>query len=70
MNEMKTRGVEDVLIAFVDGLKGFPEAIVAVFPEATVQTCIFCATASTSSHTRIASPWRGAQGRLPRQGRG
>ena len=40
MNEMKHRGVEDVLLAIVDGLKGFPEAIVAVFPEATVQTCI------------------------------
>ena len=40
MNEMKTRGVEDILIAVVDGLKGFPEAIVAVFPDATVQTCI------------------------------
>jgi putative transposase len=40
MNEMKTRGVEDILIAIVDGLKGFPEAIVAVFPEAMVQTCI------------------------------
>jgi putative transposase len=40
MNEMKTSGVEDILIAVVDGLKGFPEAIVVVFPEATVQTCI------------------------------
>ena len=40
MNELKTRGVEDILIAIVDGLKGFPEAIVAVFPQATVQTCI------------------------------
>src|SRR6186997_2076720 len=40
MNELKNRGVEDVLIAVVDGLKGFPEAITAVFPEATVQTCI------------------------------
>src|ERR671920_1920402 len=40
MNELKTRGVEDVLIAVVDGLKGFPEAIAAVFPDATVQTCI------------------------------
>jgi putative transposase len=40
MNELKNRGVEDVLIAVVDGLKGFPEAIAAVFPEATVQTCI------------------------------
>ena len=40
MNELKNRGVEDILLAVVDGLKGFPEAITAVFPEATVQTCI------------------------------
>ena len=40
MNELKNRGVEDVLVAVVDGLKGFPDAIIAVFPEATVQTCI------------------------------
>ena len=40
MNELKARGVEDVLIAVVDGLKGFPEAIEAVFPQAAVQTCI------------------------------
>ena len=40
MNELRNRGVEDILIAVVDGLKGFPDAILAVFPEATVQTCI------------------------------
>ena len=40
MNELRNRGVEDVLLAVVDGLKGFPEAILAVFPQATVQTCI------------------------------
>jgi len=40
MNELRNRGVEDILLAVVDGLKGFPEAIRAVFPEATVQTCI------------------------------
>src|SRR4051794_36588165 len=40
MNELRNRGVEDVLVAVVDGLKGFPEAITAVFPDATVQTCI------------------------------
>ena len=40
MNELKGRGVEDVLIAVVDGLKGFPEAITAVFPQAQVQTCV------------------------------
>ncbi len=40
MNEMKNRGVDDILIAVVDGLKGFPDAINAVFPQTTVQTCI------------------------------
>ena len=40
MNELRNRGVEDILIAVVDGLKGFPDAITAVFPDATVQTCI------------------------------
>jgi putative transposase len=40
MNDLKTRGVQDILIAVVDGLKGFPEAIGVVFPETTVQTCI------------------------------
>ncbi|GAC1431141.1 MAG: IS256-like element ISRm3 family transposase [Acidobacteriaceae bacterium] len=40
MNDLKTRGLADILIAVVDGLKGFPEAIAAVFPETIVQTCI------------------------------
>ena len=40
MNELKNRGVLDILIAVVDGLKGFPEAINAVFPDTVVQTCI------------------------------
>jgi putative transposase len=40
MSELKNRGVADILIAVVDGLKGFPEAITAVFPEAQIQTCI------------------------------
>ena len=40
MTEIRNRGIHDVLIAVVDGLKGFPEAINAVFPEALVQTCI------------------------------
>jgi transposase-like protein len=40
MTELKNRGVADVLIAVVDGLKGFPEAISAVFPQAQIQTCI------------------------------
>jgi putative transposase len=40
MNELKNRGVQDVLIAIVDGLRGFPEAINAVFPQTQIQTCI------------------------------
>lgn len=40
MNELKNRGLGDILIAVVDGLKGFPEAISAVFPQTVVQTCI------------------------------
>ena len=40
VTELKNRGVEDIFIACVDGLKGFPEAIETVFPEAQVQLCI------------------------------
>ena len=40
MNELRNRGLQDILIAVVDGLKGFPEAINAIFPEAVIQTCI------------------------------
>jgi putative transposase len=40
MAELKNRGVNDILIAVVDGLKGFPEAITAIFPQTTIQTCI------------------------------
>ena len=40
MNDLRHRGVADVLIAVVDGLRGFPEAITAVFPDAQVQTCV------------------------------
>jgi putative transposase len=40
MNELRNRGTEDILLAVVDGLKGFPDAITAVFPDAIVQTCI------------------------------
>jgi putative transposase len=40
MTELRSRGVQDILIAVVDGLKGFPEAITSVFPQTVVQTCI------------------------------
>jgi len=40
LTELKNRGVKDILIVCIDGLKGFPQAIEAVFPEARVQLCI------------------------------
>lgn len=40
MTELRARGVDDILIALIDGLTGFPEAIQAVFPQTQVHTCI------------------------------
>jgi putative transposase len=40
LNDLKQRGVRDILICCVDGLGGFPEAIEAIFPKTSVQTCI------------------------------
>ncbi len=40
LTELNQRGVEDILIACVDGLKGFPDAINTVFPETHIQLCI------------------------------
>jgi putative transposase len=40
LTELKNRGLKDVLIACVDGLKGFPQAIESIFPEARIQLCI------------------------------
>lgn len=40
VTELRNRGVQDIFIACVDGLKGFPDAIEAVFPKTTVQLCI------------------------------
>ena len=40
LNDLKARGVEDILIACIDGLKGFPEAIQASFPHTEVQLCV------------------------------
>src|SRR6478736_2627200 len=39
-NELRNRGLQDILIAVVDGLRGFPDAIEAVFPHAQIQTCV------------------------------
>jgi putative transposase len=49
-NDLHQRGVQDVLIACVDGLAGFPEAIAAVFPAAWVQTCIVHQIRSSMRH--------------------
>ncbi|MGH2929864.1 MAG: IS256 family transposase, partial [Solirubrobacteraceae bacterium] len=40
LNELKQRGVADILLCCVDGLKGFPEAIEAIYPQTVVQTCV------------------------------
>src|ERR1700727_2200492 len=40
LTDLEQRGVQDILICCVDGLKGFPEAIEAIYPQTTVQTCI------------------------------
>jgi putative transposase len=53
-NELKTRGVEDGFIACVDGLKGLPEAIEAVFPRTQVQLCIVHKVRNSLRYV----PWR------------
>jgi transposase-like protein len=40
LNDLRARGVEDILIASIDGLKGFPEAITEVFPQTEIQLCV------------------------------
>ena len=40
LTELKNRGIEDILIACVDGLKGFPDAIAAEYPQTKIQLCI------------------------------
>jgi len=40
ITELRNRGVEDILIACIDGLKGFPEAINSIYPKTEIQLCI------------------------------
>jgi putative transposase len=54
MNDLRHRGIADVLIAVVDGLRGFPEAITAVFPDTQVQTCIV----HLIRHSMSFVPWK------------
>ena len=74
MNELKNRGVEDIIFAVVDGLKGFPDAITATFPRTTVQTCIRPSDQEQSELRVLAGPQAapaGTAGDLPgRDGRG
>ena len=50
MNELKSRGTEDILIACVDGLTGFPEAIEAVYPDTHVQLCVVHQIRTSTKH--------------------
>lgn len=64
MTELKSRGVEDILIALIDGLTGFPEAITAVFPQTQIHTCVVhlvrrsLAVVSWKDRKRVASQLR------------
>jgi hypothetical protein len=60
-NDLKTRGVADILIAVTDGLKGMPEALAAVFPATTLQTCIVHLMRNiTADWGRAAPHWKEA----------
>ena len=72
LNDLHRRGVEDVLIACVDGLTGFPEAIEAVFPHAWVQTCIVHQIRSLAALRQLPRPAQARRrpaARLPRRQR-
>ena len=58
LTDMKNRGLNDIFVACVDGLAGFPEAIGAAYPQTRVQLCVVhsCAACVTST-PRTASRW-------------
>ncbi len=60
LTDLKTRGVQDVLVCCVDGLTGFPEAIEAVYPQAWVQTCLVHLVRSSLRFV----PYKDTSGRL------
>ena len=76
MTELKSRGVDDLLIALVDGLIGFPEAITTVFPQAQVHHCVVhlvrqsLGYAAWKDRKRIAGELPGDLPRAHRAGRG
>ena len=59
ITELKNRGLKDMFIACVDGLKGFPEAIETIFPKTQVQLCLVHLMRNSwlMSPTKIASRW-------------
>ena len=61
LNDLRRRGVADVLISCVDGLKGFPEAIEATFPDAWVQTCIVHLIRASPALRQLPRPEEGHQ---------
>jgi len=70
MNELRNRGTEDIMLAVVDGLKDFPDAITAVFPDAIVQTCIAHLPRNSMDFGVMEGPQaarRGSEGHLPRR---
>jgi putative transposase len=64
LNELRNRGVKDIFIACVDGLKGFPQAIESVFPQAQVQLCIVHLVRASLNYVtwkdrqQVASDWK------------
>jgi hypothetical protein len=70
LTELKNRGVREMLIACVDGLKGFPQAIESVFPQAQIQLCIVhLVRASLNAGQRASNigrqPWSAFRARFP-----
>ena len=67
-NELKNRGLHDILIAVADGLRGFPEAIEAVYPQAQIQTCIvhLIRNSTTLHRGKTAKRLHGLEVDLPR----
>jgi transposase-like protein len=68
MNELKNRGLGDILIAVIDGLKGFPEAITAVYPETQIQTCVVHLIRNSLRETAYASGQRAEENLHRRDG--
>ena len=60
LNDLKARGVKDILVCCVDGLSGFCDAIAAVYPQTDIQRCIIQSiprrTSRDASYTRYAPP--------------